>query len=828
VGEQDPSYFVVLQHGWGGSGFARTLHLEHSEITTCVVNVPEDHPKAIDWIVAEVEAAQGFVEVYYDISGRRHEPILIHLPLNPEKSLPLGSEDVLLVTGGGKGIAAECALSLARETGVQLALLGRSKPDTDPDLAANLDRIAAFRVRCRYFAVDVTDTVAFQRAIAEIEEALGPVSAILHGAGTNRPQLLDSLDEDAFFNTLRPKTLGALNVLKAVNPDRLKLFVAFSSIIARTGMAGEADYALANEWLSHLTERWKEEHPHCRCLAIEWSVWSGVGMGERLGRVEALARQGITAITPDKGVAVFRRLLACSPSKNSVVVSGRFPDVPTLNCERPDLPLLRFLEQTRVFFPGIELIVDAELSAPNDPYVEDHIFRGERLFPAVMGLEAMAQVAMALGQTAEHPTFEEIKFARPIVVPPRSQVTIRLAALVGGKDRIEVVVRSSESFFQIDHFRATCRFGAAEASPGSNVWSKIDHLKSKLLTLDAGQDLYGKILFQSGRFARLHGYYFLTAKECLVEITPDGTDNWFGHYLPQKLVLGDPGARDTMIHSIQACIPHGTLLPTGVDRITFSSRQFSDARFGYAKERSRDGDNFVYDLEIMDANGRILEQWEGLQLRKIGDIAFAQEWPSPLIGPYVERRFRELIPGAPISLVLMQNGLPDERQPTEQATQQLLGKNFSLLWRPDGKPEVAAGNPISVAHCGRFTLAVSSPTLTGCDFEPVTARPSSLWRDLIGAERFPLAEIIARETGECEDSAATRVWTACECLKKVGSMADTPLVLESVTKDGWTIFGAGSQLIASFVGPLKGFDRHVGLAILVQTTSHAEGADAGL
>jgi len=72
------------------------------------------------------------------------------------------------------------------------------------------------------------------------------------------------------------------------------------------------------------------------------------------------------------------------------------------------------------------------------------------------------------------------------------------------------------------------------------------------------------------------------------------------------------------------------------------------------------------------------------------------------------------------------------------------------------------------------------------------------------------------------------VWTACECLKKVGSMADTPLVLESVTKDGWTIFGAGSQLIASFVGPLKGFDRHVGLAILVQTTSHAEGADAGL
>ena len=60
---------------------------------------------------------------------------------------PIGQGDVLLVTGGGKGIAAESALALARATGISLALIGRSDPETDKELAENLERIAAAGVR---------------------------------------------------------------------------------------------------------------------------------------------------------------------------------------------------------------------------------------------------------------------------------------------------------------------------------------------------------------------------------------------------------------------------------------------------------------------------------------------------------------------------------------------------------------------------------------------------------------------------------------------------------------------------------------------------------
>src|SRR5205085_1212745 len=132
--------FLLVQHGWGGSGFARTLHLEMPGLTTCIVNVPPMTLKAIPWIVAEMAAATGFVEAHYMPDGRRFESRLKLAALASQtgakanrngkqaKAASLGPKDVLLVTGGGKGIASECGLALALETGARLALLGRSDP----------------------------------------------------------------------------------------------------------------------------------------------------------------------------------------------------------------------------------------------------------------------------------------------------------------------------------------------------------------------------------------------------------------------------------------------------------------------------------------------------------------------------------------------------------------------------------------------------------------------------------------------------------------------------------------------------------------------------
>jgi enediyne polyketide synthase len=100
---------------------------------------------------------------------------------------PLGPEDVLVVSGGGKGIGAECANEAARASGAKLALMGSSAIG-HPELAASLRRMQSSGLRVEYFRADVTEAVAVRSACDGVRRALGPITAILHCAGINRPQ----------------------------------------------------------------------------------------------------------------------------------------------------------------------------------------------------------------------------------------------------------------------------------------------------------------------------------------------------------------------------------------------------------------------------------------------------------------------------------------------------------------------------------------------------------------------------------------------------------------------------------------------------------------
>jgi enediyne polyketide synthase len=819
-----PGRFLLVQQGGVGGGFARTLHLEHPEIVTRVVEVPLEHPQAAGWIVAELAEGNGYAEAWYSPEGERRVPLLRALAEpaeDGESAAPaLGADDVILISGGGKGIAAECALDLARTTGARLALLGRARPEADPELAANLERMQAAGLRIAYASADVTDARAVREALNVLRAELGPITGLLHGAGSNTPRLLSALDEEGFHRTFAPKAIGLRNLLEALDAERLRLLVTFGSIIGRAGLKGEADYAVANEWLARATERFAEAHPACRCLCLEWSVWAGVGMGERLGTLESLIRQGIAPIPPDRGVELLGELLKRPTTAVSLVVAGRFGAPPTLEVERQDLPLLRYLESPRVHFPGIELVVDAEVSADTDPHLADHVFRGEPLFAAVLGLEAMAQAAMALTGSSTPPVFENAVFQRPVAIQSGRKTTIRVAALVREPGKtVEVVLREASTHFAADHFRALCRFNEVlDATP--TLASTLPGGQKRLaLTPD---DLYGDVLFQRGRFRRVEGYRHLRATECLADIGPDGTAAWFGRYLPDRLVLGDPGVRDAAIHGIQACIPHATLLPTGVERIENFGVENDAPMVLAARERSRSGNDFVYDLEVLGADGRVRERWIGLRLRAVDRIAPPASWTTALLSPYVERRLQELFPasqGIRIALATAGDGRARSgRRSHEPAVAALIGES-GVRHAPDGRPRTQNGTQISVAHAGSLVLSVTASGRVGCDLEPVVAREPEVWRDLLGAERFGLAELITRERGESPDGAATRVWAAAESLKKAGSPHGAPLTLEGTSDDGWLSFRSGELRIGTFLGPVRDLAGEAALAVAIESVS---------
>lgn len=800
--------FVVVQERASAAAFARTLHLEAPHVTTCVLEAPFE-ARAVAWLRAEVEHARGHVEACYDAAGRRFEPRLALLPARDDDELPLQAGDLIVASGGGKGIVALCALELARASGAHLALLGRSVPEDDRELAAHLARLRAEGVACRYFRADVTDPAAVRAALAAAQAEHGPVAALLHGAGVNQPRLLRDLDAAALRRTLAPKVDGLAHLLSALEPRRLRLLVTFGSVIGRLGLRGQADYALANAALRVATEAFAREHRACRCLALESSVWAGVGMGERLGRVEALRREGIMPIAAEEGAALVRRLAARPARATTIVLAGRLGARPSPALNGPPPPLWRFLERPRVHYPGVELVADVELSSACDPYLLEHALDGRPLLPAVMGLEAMVQAACAVTGVERLPFVEHVQFERLVAVPEHETVRLRVAALVRRPGSVEVVLRSAASGFQADHFRCVCRFDGPVAP-------QVEPLPADTrLPLAPERDLYGSLLFQTGRFQRVAGYRRLEASAACAEIAARPETPWFGPYLPAEMLLGDAAARDAALHAVQACVPHTLLLPVGVERLWPARLGAGQPFVAGARERWRHGDDYCYDLDVFDAAGRPCEHWRGLRLRRVRD-ARRRDWCAPLLVPYLEWRLRELLGGRGLRVAFDENGAAGK-----DLMRALLPAGARLRGDRDGRPRADGERAASAAHAGARTLAVVGAGALGCDVEPVQERSESAWRDLLGADGWQLARTVAVEAGEDEHTAATRVWSAGECALKAGA-ARTPLLFGTCAGDGWVTLRAPGVRLATWVTRLRGDARPLVLAAARRAAARKE------
>jgi enediyne polyketide synthase len=465
-----------------------------------------------------------------------------------------------------------------------------------------------------------------------------------------------------------------------------------------------------------------------------------------------------------------------------------------------------------VFYPGIELVTDAELSAESDPYLDDHVLQGERLFPAVMALEAMAQASSAVLESAGAPVFERVTFDHPIVVPHRERVVVRIAALAREPDRVDIVVRSGATGFLVDHFRATCRPASGDLRAGTEAPSLQG--AQDAVPIVPQRDLYGRLLFHQGRFTRISGYRRLTAAECAADLI-ERDENWFGRFMPQDLLLGDPGARDAATHAVQACIPHAQVVPVGVERIMLHTSRVSGLRTVTARERRQEGETFVYDLAVRDETGDVREEWAGLRLRAVTPAERPECWHEALLGPYLERRMRELVPGSRVAAVVERGDGSNRRARGDHALRQVLGSDGPVHRRPDGKPQVleAVGLDASVAYAGALTLAVAGSAPVGCDVECVIRLDESEWRGLLGSD-FALIALVAAHLRDGPETAAVRVWAARECLKKAGAPAGGPLVCGFSDDSGWIVLRSGALSIATFAARVRDVPDPLVFAIL--------------
>jgi len=241
-------------------GFASSLHLERPDLKVRVLDFsPSVKPCVLaECVLSELSTQHVFLAVGYDEHLTRcvSRPQLQEPAGYRSREIAWSPDDVILVTGGAKGITAECALALAQDIGVSMALVGRSPhPDEDPEgrgsteTARTLARFSNEGLTCRYYACDIADFNSVTTMLERVRQDLGEITGAIHGAALNWPRLVAQVSTASALEEIGPKLKGVLNLRRALQDKPLKLFAAMSSVIGVTGMQRNAWYGFSNEAL---------------------------------------------------------------------------------------------------------------------------------------------------------------------------------------------------------------------------------------------------------------------------------------------------------------------------------------------------------------------------------------------------------------------------------------------------------------------------------------------------------------------------------------------------------------------------------------------------
>jgi len=420
--------------------------------------------EAAEQIVSEMLRA-GPVEV--GLSAGRRVALEVSVAGHEGGRQPLAEGDVVVVSGGARGVTGDAALALAHALRPTLILLGRSalavsepawlqdlqteagikkalasRPGGNSpkaveakyreviagrEIRAQLGRLEAAGARAFYHALDVRDGAAVARTIAEVRRRHGAIRGLIHGAGVLADRRIEDKTAEQFDLVYGTKVAGLRNLLAALAQDELKAIALFSSYSGRVGRTGQADYAAANEVLNKLAQLEARRRPACRVVSINWGPWNG-GMATP-GVRKLFEQEGIGLIEPAAGADFLLREL-CSASSNAVEVLALASPVGIKVEPVKELALAR--EDSVAFV--------REVSVAALPFLESHVFNGRAVLPAALMVEWLAQAALHGNPGMAFHGLDNFKVLKGIVLEAQQTVMASLRTGVAApRDKLHVV-----------------------------------------------------------------------------------------------------------------------------------------------------------------------------------------------------------------------------------------------------------------------------------------------------------------------------------------------------------------------------------------------------
>ncbi|MDE3858111.1 type I polyketide synthase [Sinorhizobium meliloti] len=728
---------AVIHDGSPLSSFFRSLSQEEAFESIQLIdrNGVAEAEAYIQDILAR--ATPSFAEYRLTVDGGVESPAFERLSLQATK--PAGmprSDDLVLAVGCHRGIGTECAFSLA-SNGARIIFVGRSA-ETEPAVAETLALARSRGISASYERCDVTDQKSVQTLARHLGAAALVPTILLFAPATNQPTRFSSLSPESVRATLSPKVDGLRNVFHSFG-DGFRQVIAFGSLIGRIGLQGECHYAAANAMQSSIVEQFSLTHASCRCLVLEWTVWSGAGMGERLGTIERLAANGVDALPFNEAIAAFEQYVTMGFS-GTVSITGRFGPPAGLDIGSSAKPPYRFLDTVLVDFPGTELIVETELNLGRDPYLADHCVNGRAVLPGVVAMEAMGQVANTLMGNDVDRRVTDVIFHRAVIVENRG-LRIRIAALRSDNRQVEVAVFTEDDEFQSTV--ASARLHRADNKEGTFVPPRRSDDTAEEST--NAMLLYDTLFFHGPLFQRLGRLISVSSRSVDVTLRDRTEITWFGAFEPRELFLGDPSVADAALHALQATIPHRRVLPLSIGEFSVFGNLSNACRI-IGAENWTQGNVYSFDIDVLDGEGILVAAWKDVRFRAIAEIPVEDSLKAvPLLcRPYLERLAREQLGDDVVRISLVLDRQLDEAQRRDRAIKEL-AMDSKAVWRADGRPMLLTRNGfVGFSHTGPTSLAVYGSIPVACDIAELDGSyPGQAGRGL-SAEDWAAAEVLRK------------------------------------------------------------------------------------
>jgi acyl transferase domain-containing protein/NAD(P)-dependent dehydrogenase (short-subunit alcohol dehydrogenase family) len=569
------------------AGLVKTAAIEWPAVCCHAIDIAPDwlDNRQIAGTALQELLCPGPVEIGLD-SIHRHT--IDMLPASyPEGRINLAQGDVVVISGGARGITAAAALALAKESAPTLVLLGRSEePTAEPDwlsaltaeaaikkailahefkdcqatpadieraykrlmanreIGANLAELKSIGIEVYYYQTDIRNIDMVKTVIDDIRISHGSIKGIIHGAGVLEDRLIVDKTVDQFERVYDTKVKGLENLLAATVSDQLKYLVLFSSVAARMGNRGQADYAMANEVLNKMALNEAVKRPDCKVVAINWGPWEGGMVTPALKR--EFERNGIHLIPVEQGVqCLLDEMRAGDKNFVEVVIGAKIggtdSDIP-LKIKRPELvkstPAVRNQQ--------LSLCFERDIGVSSYPVLKSHVIDGKPVVPMALMTEWFGHGALHANPGLVLHGLDDIRVLKGIRLDSESK-HIRLLAgklkkigdfyevaleLRDGKKADRDIVHSSAKAILSDQLPTAPSYQFSKAMVAEAYTKKTE-------------DIYDKILFHGNRLHGIRKIVSCSSRGMVAHISPaPAPDEWISAPLRNQWI-GDPLVLDS-------------------------------------------------------------------------------------------------------------------------------------------------------------------------------------------------------------------------------------------------------------------------------------------